>query len=55
VADDMTDGVILTNATCAWVLRPYDGGADVSTSSTDARDRLAAAHADWLPPISSGK
>lgn len=48
VADDMTDGVILTDATCAWIFHPYDGGADVFAGSVEARDRLAAAFADWL-------
>jgi hypothetical protein len=48
VANDMTDEVILTRATCAWVYHPYDGGAEVFAGSTEDRDRLAAAHADWL-------
>lgn len=48
VADDMTDAVILTNATCAWVLHPYDGGMVVFAGSTEDRDRLSATHADWL-------
>lgn len=48
VANDMTDGVILTNAACAWVYHPYDGGAVVIASSTRDRDRLSAAHPDWL-------
>ncbi|MFG2415001.1 DUF3885 domain-containing protein [Streptomyces goshikiensis] len=55
VADDVTDGVILTDATCAWIFHPYDGGADVFAGSVEARDRLAAAYADWLPPTPSGK
>jgi hypothetical protein len=50
VADDMTDGVILTDDTCAWAYHPYDGGADVFTTTTQARHELAAAHADWLAP-----
>ncbi len=54
VADDMTDGVILTNTTCDWVFHPYDGGADIFTNSTEDRDRLSAAYADWLPPSPSG-
>ncbi|MDQ2873535.1 MAG: hypothetical protein M3Y33_01350 [Actinomycetota bacterium] len=54
VADDMTDGVLLTNATCAWVFHPYDGGVDIFTSSTVDRGRLSVAHADWLPSIPSG-
>ena len=55
VADDMTDGVILTNVTCTWVFHPYDGGADVFASSSKDRDRLSAAYADWLPPAPSGR
>jgi hypothetical protein len=54
VADDMTDGVMLTSDTCAWAFHPYDGGADVFAASVEARDRLSAAFADWLAPTSSG-
>jgi hypothetical protein len=54
VADDMTDGVIVTTTTCAWAFHPYDGGMDVFTASATARDRLAAVHAEWLPPVASG-
>jgi hypothetical protein len=48
VANDMTDGVILTDATCEWIFHPYDGGAVVFASSTEDRERLSAAHVDWL-------
>jgi hypothetical protein len=48
VANDMTDGVILTDAACTWVFHPYDGGAVVITSSTEERDRLATAYAGWM-------
>jgi hypothetical protein len=48
VANDMTDAVILTNVTCAWVLHPYDGAVVIFAGSTEDRDRLSAAHADWL-------
>lgn len=48
VANDMTDGVILTTSTCAWVFHPYDGGVVIFASSTADRDRLSAAHASWL-------
>lgn len=54
VANDMTDGVILTDATCAWIFHPYDGGVDILVGSAEDRDRLSAAHADWLPSVSSG-
>ncbi|MBR7837829.1 hypothetical protein KDL01_31430 [Actinospica durhamensis] len=53
VADDMTDGVILTDVNCTWVFHPYDGGAEVLASSRQERDQLAAAYADWLPPVPS--
>ncbi|MFD7909025.1 hypothetical protein ACFV4G_43170 [Kitasatospora sp. NPDC059747] len=49
VADDMTDGVILTGAGCAWAVHPYDGGVDVFAGSTEVRDRLAGTFAEWLP------
>jgi hypothetical protein len=48
VADDLTDGVLLTNGTCGWVFHPYDGGAVVFTADAEARDRLSVACADWL-------
>lgn len=48
VANDMTDGVILTDAACTWVFHPYDGGAVVIAAGAEDRDRLATAHADWL-------
>lgn len=51
VADDMTDGVILTNTACTWVYHPYDGGADVFTSNTKTRDHLTDANSQWLPPL----
>jgi hypothetical protein len=49
VADDMTDGVIMTNTTCGWAFHPYDGGVDVFAGSLQDRNRLAAAYAQWLP------
>lgn len=52
VANDLTDGVIVTNDACAWVFHPYDGGAEVFTSSVEGRDLLSSAHADWLPSVS---
>ncbi|WP_433889585.1 DUF3885 domain-containing protein [Streptomyces sp. CA-111067] len=54
VADDMTDGVILTGLDCRWVVHPYDGGADVFADSMEARDRLAGRFAEWLPPMRQG-
>lgn len=54
VADDMTDGVILTGAGCAWAVHPYDGGMDVFAGSTEVRDRLAGRFAEWLPSTRQG-
>lgn len=53
-ANDMTDGVILTNHTCSWVFHPYDGGVDIFTVNIEHRDQLSTAYADWLAPVSSG-
>ncbi|GJF31529.1 hypothetical protein KNE206_42290 [Kitasatospora sp. NE20-6] len=50
VADDMTDGVILTEPACTWAVHPYDGGVDVFAANIAVRDELARAHAEWLPP-----
>ncbi|BEL05387.1 hypothetical protein Q0Z83_035780 [Actinoplanes sichuanensis] len=50
VADDLTDGVLLTSAACASVYHPYDGGMDVFVPTADARDRLTSTFAAWLPP-----
>ncbi|WP_199428897.1 DUF3885 domain-containing protein [Qaidamihabitans albus] len=49
VANDGTDGVILTDRTLSWLYHPFDGGARVITSNTGARDSLAADHYTWLP------
>ncbi|MFB7620280.1 hypothetical protein [Kitasatospora sp. NPDC056181] len=53
-ADDMTAGVILTEAACAWVVHPYDGGVDIFTESSKACDQLADRHAEWLPSTRQG-
>ncbi|MFG2716060.1 hypothetical protein ACGFX2_36850 [Streptomyces goshikiensis] len=55
VADDMTDGVILTEPACAWAVHPHDGGVDVFAESIEMRDELAAAHAAWLPSALPGR
>jgi hypothetical protein len=52
VADDMTDGVILTDDTGTWAAHPYDGGTDVFTATAEGRDQLAAAYPDWLASVS---
>ena len=38
----------LTNADASWVYLPYDGGADVYTSTEAQCDELRARHSDWL-------
>jgi hypothetical protein len=53
VANDMTDGVIMTNDSCAWVFHPYDGGVDIFANSSEGRDQLSAMYADWLPSLPS--
>jgi hypothetical protein len=53
VADDHTDGVILTDRALSWLYHPYDGGADIF-ASTGTREQLAANHSAWLPPPRSG-
>jgi hypothetical protein len=55
VADDMTDGVILTNHTADWAFHPYDGGAEVFAPNAEAGDQLSATYADWAVPISPEK
>ncbi|MET8028535.1 DUF3885 domain-containing protein [Streptomyces avermitilis] len=54
VADDMTDGVILTEPACAWAVHPYDGGVDVFAESIGVRDELVSAYAAWLPSTLQG-
>lgn len=54
VADDVTDGVIVTTAEMDWLYAPYDGGADVIAASPDHRDRLRHAHKDWLSAHPAG-
>jgi hypothetical protein len=50
VANDLVDGIVLTDLTCTRIFCPYDGGVDIFTSSAEERDRLSAAYAAWLPP-----
>src|SRR6266568_7951004 len=35
VANDLTDGVIVTNDICSWVLHPFDGGAELFAGSSE--------------------
>lgn len=48
VADDGTDGVVITDDLLSWLVHPYDGGVDVVTRLTEDRDALRAQHSDWL-------
>jgi hypothetical protein len=50
VADDMTNDVLLTSTDCPWAYFPNDGGMRIVTRSVQARDMLAAAYGQWLPP-----
>ena len=48
VADDRTDGVVVTDLAMRWLFHPYDGGMDVIAPSVGERDRLAARFGTWL-------
>jgi hypothetical protein len=39
----------LTDENLSWVYAPYDGGADVFSSSPEHRDAMRDRHVDWLP------
>ena len=54
VADDRTWGVVIAPDGLDWLYHPYDGGADVLLPSAVCRDKLAAAHRDWLSPHPAG-
>lgn len=54
VADDETSNVIIADHGLTWLYMPYDGGADVIAPTPNDRDRLRAAHRDWLPATASG-
>lgn len=54
VADDHTAGVIIASTDLSWLYHPYDGGADVIASSIEDRDRLTAAHREWLSSHPNG-
>ncbi|GAA1708426.1 hypothetical protein GCM10009734_09140 [Nonomuraea bangladeshensis] len=55
VADDLCNGVIIMDTDLRRAYHPYDGGADVIMANADERDRLKAAHADWLPRNQHGR
>ncbi len=48
VADDGGVDVIITDTGLRRLYHPYDGGADCILETTEERDRLKAAHRDWL-------
>lgn len=48
VADDQCSDVIIMDTALRRLYHPYDGGADCIVESTAERDRLKAAHSDWL-------
>ena len=55
IADDLCNGVIITDTALRRIYHPYDGGADVIMASTDERDHLKATHAEWLPRNRHGR
>ncbi|MET7337073.1 hypothetical protein [Nonomuraea sp. NPDC005650] len=55
VADYLCNGVIIMDTDMRRLYHPYDGGADVSMADVTERDRLKAAHADWLPKNRHGR
>lgn len=48
ISDDQVADVMIVACHSGAVYHPYDGGADVITPSTAARDRLRQAHREWL-------
>ena len=53
VADDMTRADIAP-ADFEWVYHPYDGGADVVSTSTSTVSALRSNYRDWLSPHEHG-
>lgn len=54
VADEKLTYAIIVPTNVAWLYHPYDGGGDVIAPSVEIRDRLVAAHRDWLSSYPSG-
>ena len=48
VADDVSAGVIITDADLDQLYHPYDGGADVILANSTSRDAMRERHSDWL-------
>jgi hypothetical protein len=53
VADDVTRADIAA-ANFEWVYHPYDGGADVVSTSTSTVSALRSDYRDWLSPHDHG-
>ncbi|GLY75797.1 DUF3885 domain-containing protein [Actinoallomurus iriomotensis] len=48
VADDQLGFVILAPSDLRWLYHPYDGGADLITSTVQERDAFEQRHSAWL-------
>ena len=54
IADCTVANVMIVAPDCRWLLHPYDGGMDVIAESPSSRDRLKAAHKEWLSVYDNG-
>lgn len=54
IVDELITNVMIVEPDCRWLLHPYDGGMDVIAESPSARDKLKAAHSDWLSARTDG-
>lgn len=54
VADDVIANVLVADIDLRWLYHPYDGGMDVTLSSTAERDDLRDHHHDWLSSHPAG-
>ncbi|MFE3455136.1 hypothetical protein ACFXJ8_40070 [Nonomuraea sp. NPDC059194] len=54
VADDVMAGVLVTDLHMSRIYHPYDGGGDCILEDSEARDRLKAAHMQWLSSHPAG-
>lgn len=54
VADAKLTYAIIVPTNVAWLYHPYDGAGDVIAPTIETRDRLVAAHPDWLSDHQSG-
>lgn len=53
-SDNEIGNLMICDASCEWILHPYDGGMDVILSSGRFRDQLKAEFRDWLSRHESG-